>query len=186
MMKQRESLTHSDVWRAFEVRAMLNKRLFTRSGGKVKTFVLTDKSSFANLFHPWHHIGRRSAGWDWRGATQIRVSDLVADPRLVDAHRREHIKGIARDLRVRREYGAHRPVPSQLTILAYSLGRHGHLVLDGNNRLAGLARLAESGWPFGILVVSLVGPVTGKICPDLFHHQKGGVPVELLKEPDWA
>lgn len=176
---------------AFEVRVGFDWALLAEAAAQgkvsVNSFVLTAYHELRGLFHPWYEVLGRPAGWDWVGAMQIPVLDLVANPDLITADRRESIAKIEQSFRIRRDDGV--CVPAQLTLLAYDLGGEDgrrQLVVDGSHRLAAIARLATQGWgwPFRLLVHSVKGPIDGKICPDLYYHGGNVLPAALLKQPE--
>jgi hypothetical protein len=169
----------------FEVRALLDWRLLEKAGiVELDEFVITEASDLARLFFPWHQVEGRSAGWDWRGARPFTPPELFDNPGFVTADRYESILQLEASFRAHRNYLNRPPVPVQFTILAYGLGDAGHVIVDGNQRIAGLYRLARSGWRFQVLVACIKGPIDGLYLPDLYQHQPGGVPEELLKDPE--
>jgi hypothetical protein len=172
--------------RVFEVRVQFDWDRLLQSGAQVKSFALTELADLQRrLFHPWYHVKGRPAGWDWRGARPIGFTELLENPNLVTEHRRQSISRQADSLRVFRDYGAAPPVPACFSILTYKVGTDAELIVDGSHRLSAVAKLAETGWPFQILLVQITGPVLGEICPDLYHFG-GGVPDHLLKDPEFA
>ena len=179
------------VRKAFEVRLNpFHWDTLERQGAAVRSRVITEASELSGLYHPWYRLlgppERIDAGWDWMGASPLRVLEVAGNPDLVTPHRAASIETTMESLRIHREYGVHACVPVQITILTYSLASLGELVVDGSHRIGAAARLALVGWPLQILVHTIVGSISGEICVDLNHYQPEGFPAELLKEPPAA
>jgi hypothetical protein len=155
---------------AFAVRVRFNWERVLRKHAKVVPQVLSRVEEFQPFVHPWYVLASNpNAGWDWEGAHPVSVLKLADNPRLVTPERR---KVIAEMKRILQRF--HPPV--QLTILAYSLPKGRQLILDGNHRMAAIARYKL---PFTLVVLSIKGPIDGAIVPDLWHFRHGGVPTRL-------
>jgi hypothetical protein len=170
-----------DVLNAFDLRVHFEANKLGENT-EVEYEVITNKKKLNCFFHPWYHReGKPGADWDYVGARPTNVYSRSLDDSLDTPVRQELIQLFIQSMGVFRT--GKQPVPGQLTILCYYQGNDRRLVLDGNRRLAALARLAtDFEWPFRLQVFTIVGPIDGSICPDLFHFQHGGVPEHLLKQ----
>lgn len=143
------------------VRVLLDWDELRRRRTPVQVLAFDTMEALTNWHAPWYEDhDRREVDHATSPApplTFAQIAGRIDDP----GTRWRRLRGVAADL-------AAMP-PSVLVIATYDLGEAGHLVLDGNHRLAAIISRHLPGWRVAALAVQ--GPVSAAVLPDLRHFE---------------
>lgn len=141
-------------------RVSLDWQVIRASNYPVVIEVLVAKAELATYYFPWYLSSeRREAFWSEPEARPIAAVSWMQVRRAVSAEKR---RGVAEFARLYRTSG----VTVQVLAACYDLGESRRLVLDGTHRIAALM---ETGAPFRLLALTLRGPLSESVLPDLRH-----------------
>ncbi|OPC76523.1 hypothetical protein B4N89_46780 [Embleya scabrispora] len=136
-----------------------------------------DLAALAPYRSPWYHDpafpSRGEVDHDDPGAHPIRHEQAVHDRTLVAPGRDARITAVEDWYSARAISG-----PIHLTLATWAVAPDRILVLDGNHRLAAVARLVGDGCPATITEFRITGAgaVLPPLVPDLAHHLTGPIP----------
>lgn len=153
------------------------------NGGAIRIermFTSIEPRDLAALSHfraPWYHDSARPAhgevGYDDPAADPIRHTQVARGAVPLRADRAARIAAVRDWYSTQGMNGG-----LQLTLATYAAAPDRILVLDGNHRLAALARLVEEGCPATLCEFRITGAagVLPPLVPDLAHHLVGPPP----------
>lgn len=135
-----------------------------------------DLVALAPYHAPWYHDpaspSRGEVDHDAPGAHPIRHEQAARDRTLVEPGRDARITAVENWYSARAISG-----PIHLTLATWAVAPDRILVLDGNHRLAAVARLVGDGCPVMITEFRVTGAagVLPPLVPDLAHHLTGPI-----------
>ncbi|MFF7244660.1 hypothetical protein ACFZBU_12275 [Embleya sp. NPDC008237] len=136
-----------------------------------------DLAALAHYRTPWYHDPASPAGgevgYDDPAAHPIPHTRVARDGILLEPEREARITAVKHWYSEQAITGA-----IHLTLATYAAAPDRILVLDGNHRLAALARLVKEGCPATITEFRITGAagVLPPLIPDLTHHLVGQTP----------
>jgi hypothetical protein len=141
-------------------RVSLNWQVIRASNYPVVVEVLVEKADLATYYLPWYRSPEGTeAFWSEPEARPIAAVSWMQARQAVSPDKR---RGVAEFARLYRTSGA----TVQVLAACYDLGESRRLVLDGTHRIAALM---ETAAPFRLLAVTLRGPLSESVLPDLRH-----------------
>lgn len=142
------------------IRAMLNWELLQRENTKVDTHIINRHENLETLFTVWHIDSEgRFADWDNPEANPLTVGESLDTELHWDANRKNNVA------QFQHHYAAS-PEFVNLLLPVYAVGKR-FVLLDSTHRAVAVRR---GNIPFTAMLVSLKGPVSEEVLPDLRWH----------------
>jgi hypothetical protein len=152
------ALQFEQLFRPF-IRVLLDWEAVKQAEWPIDLRVVESSDELHDWYFPWYTgADGQEASVDAEDARPVAVQAWPTDGS--DPHRKQ----VDVQLRLFRKL----TTPVQLLLATYSLPREGHLVLDGNHRLAAAI---QGNVPFIALTVTLHGPIDANVLPDLRHWE---------------
>ena len=149
----------TELFRPF-IRVQLDWETVRRAEWPVSAQVVTSTTELNDWYFPWYiRADGREGTTDADEAHPIPIREWPVDG--YSAHR----EAVDKQLTLLRALTP----PVQLLLATYSLPGLGHLVLDGNHRIAAAV---EGNLSFVALAITLRGPIEPSVLPDLRHWQQ--------------